>query len=129
MDISLNKDNELKFKLNIEGAKQKPNVRFLLNISDNLSIMTNGILEEGGIAKVIIPKMPFINKASSSLNGKVEVIVDGQHFVPWEGSLHVKEDLKVEATEVNVENKIDENKIKVSAVHNEDEEKTAFYLF
>lgn len=96
-NISLSKETELNFKLNVEGAKEVPTVRFLMNFSENYSVMIEGSAANN-VATVKIPKMPFLSYAKlESVPAILEVIVDGQYFMPWADNLGIKKEVKVEA--------------------------------
>ena len=96
-NISLSKETELNFKLNVEGAKEIPTVRFLMKFSEEYSVMISGTAANN-IATVKIPKMPFLSEAKlESVPAKLEVIVDGQYFMPWADNLGIKKEVKVEA--------------------------------
>lgn len=96
-NISLSKETELNFKLNVEGAKEVPSVRFIMNFSEDYSVLISGTAANN-IATVKIPKMPFLMESNvESIPAKLEVIVDGQYFMPWTDDLKIKKDVKVEA--------------------------------
>lgn len=111
-NISLSKETELNFKLNVEGAKEVPTVRFLMNFSEDYSVMISGTAANN-VATVKVPKMPFLESSNiESVPAKLEVIVDGQYFMPWADNLGIKKEVKVEAvadTEEPLQEKTDVN--------------------
>jgi len=112
-NISLSKPTELNFRLNVEGAKEVPKVRFLMTFSEDYSVMIEGTAANN-IATVKIPRMSFLEGSGiESVPSKLEVIVDGQYFMPWADNLNVKKEVKVEA--VTNEQEAIEEKADVSA--------------
>ena len=97
MTLSLKKENELKFGINVEGNTTFPEARLTLQLEGLLYLYIKARVE-GNIAIVTIPKLSFLkDRNATQMEAKLELIVDGQIFYPWEEVLDIKDDLTVEA--------------------------------
>lgn len=103
--ISLSKPTELNFQVNVEGALEVPTVRFLMNFSENYTVMIPGTVANR-IATIKVPRMPFLEGTGiTSVPAKVELIVDGRYFLTWSDNIEITKDLKVETVMIDEENK------------------------
>ena len=81
IDLDLDKENELVFKLSIEGTKPaSTKTRFLLESSD-YSLVFPASNSEGGEVSVLIPPLENIIQEGFH-TGTLEVIVDDRVFTP-----------------------------------------------
>lgn len=121
--ISPLKSTNLRFNLNIIGSQDPPSVRLLMNFSEDYSVVLEGEVIEG-VATVKVPHMPFLESIkASSLPAKLEVIVDGQFFVPWQDNLEIKKEVKVESVALEDQTTNDEKaSVSVNAIYEAEEE-------
>lgn len=102
LELNLSEDNEIGFKLKIEGSDKdlgssKPNIRFVLSEQDTGKgwIFSTDKTDEG--VSVTIPSMKGIISEDKKYQGKLEVILAGRYFTPTEIEVQFNEPLKVEA--------------------------------
>jgi hypothetical protein len=118
IELNLSEDNELGFKLKIEGSAQdignsKPKIRFALteNNTGRGWIFNTEKSENDGIS-VTIPAMKGLVIESENYSGKLEVILGEHYFTPTVVDVKFIEPLKVEAAMVvkrsNKKNTIEE---------------------
>lgn len=95
------RDNELEFDIDIHGTNKKiPLVRFVIkDRSINYSFVCKN--SEDNKWTVKIPKMAQLTKNSYSF--KLEVIIDGYYFEPFDGTIDVVAEPEIVASSVVVE--------------------------
>jgi Tfp pilus assembly protein PilZ len=83
LEIFKDKVNTLQFKLNIQGNKEKPDVRFIITDKENINLFFPGVILNDVIS-VTIPTLKFLLK-DFELTGDVylEILVEGNYYVPW----------------------------------------------
>ena len=103
--LNLNEQNELAFKISIEGSNsevgsEKPNIRFLVREgSGEVSWVYPTYQDEDGDVIVNINKTEMFSE-DIEYHGKLEVILGNHYFVPAEVQLEFIKPLKVEAVVV-----------------------------
>lgn len=120
--ISPLKSTNLRFNLNILGSQEQPSVRLMMNFSEDYSVALEGSVLEG-VATVKVPHMPFLESINaSSIPAKLEVVVDGQFFVPWQDNLEIKKEVKVESVALDdQEYKEEKASVSVNAIYEEED--------
>lgn len=120
--ISPLKSTNLRFNLNILGSQEQPSVRLMMNFSEDYSVALEGSVLEG-VATVKVPHMPFLESINaSSIPAKLEVVVDGQFFVPWQDNLEIKKEVKIESVVLDdQEYKEEKTSVSVNAIYEEEE--------
>jgi hypothetical protein len=113
IDLDIDKENELVFKVSIEGTKPaKPTSRFLLESKD-FSIMFPTQSHVGNEVTILIPCMEKILKEGSYV-GTLEVIIDDRVFTPIKVDTKFEKSINVMAE--SVVNKRKETKVSVDSV-------------
>ena len=99
IDLDLDKENELIFKLSIEGTKPaKSTSRFLLEGKDYSLVFPASSLSNGEIS-IVIPALEKVLD-EGEYRGILEVIVDDRVFTPIQVDTEFKKSLKVVAETV-----------------------------
>lgn len=103
MELKLNKESELSFDINIEGSKETPKARLLLEMEDSMELAISGTVKEG-VVTIKIPSLLALKEKLSGDNvkGYLEVIVDNNYFIPWEENFSLKEPITVQAESIAV---------------------------
>jgi hypothetical protein len=113
IDLDIDKENELVFKVSIEGTKPaRPTSRFLLESKD-FSIMFPTQSHVGNEVTILIPCMEKILKEGSYV-GTLEVIIDDRVFTPIKVDTKFEKSINVMAE--SVVNKRKETKVSVDSV-------------
>lgn len=97
IELSSTETTTIGFKINVEGNSQTPTARFLLKISDEISLMFPArVFEDKAIVNV--PALSFLSSVKESeLPSCLEVMVNGSYFTPWQGMSLLKTPVKVQA--------------------------------
>ncbi len=98
IELKLNKESELSFDINIEGSKETPKARLILEMEDSMELAIAGTVKEG-VVEVKVPSLLALKEKLSGDNvkGYLEVIVDSSYFIPWEEYFDLKEPITVQA--------------------------------
>jgi len=113
IDLDLDKENELVFKLSIEGTKPAiPKSRFLLE-SNDFSLVFPSKSHTGGEVTILIPSLENILKEGSYV-GTLEVIIDDRVFTPIQINTKFEKSISVIAEAVMHKKK--ETQVSVSPV-------------
>lgn len=97
IELSSTETTTIGFKINIEGNSETPSARFLLKISDDISLMFPSRVHEDK-AVVNVPALSFLSSLKESeLPACLEVMVNGSYFTPWQGMALLKTPVKVQA--------------------------------
>ena len=111
IDLHLDNDNELLFKVVVEGTNQgTARCRLMLEKND-FSYVFNGDVSTDGEVSVSIPTMKS-NLAEGNYQAHLEVLVDDRIFVPLTFNANFKQSVKVTAEAVTRKQK---TKMKASA--------------
>lgn len=105
IELRIDENNEVTFKVSITGADEEPSVRFVCEGTD-ISYMFKGSITEDGEVRVIVPPMKGKIRENEVLSGKLEVFVEGRVFTPLHINTKFKEPFKVVAESVQVKNTI-----------------------
>ncbi len=138
LQLNLNEENELAFKVSIEGSTSemnstKPNVRFVLGEQGaGRSWLYPAKKDDDGYVSVNIPSEDFFSE-EKEYKGQLEVILGNHYFVPTEVDIEFVRPLKVEASVVDKKNndlqeekdKSDEASVEVSSVQVRNNKKQA----
>jgi hypothetical protein len=97
--LHLDQDNELRFKVTVEGSeKGSPNYRLMLE-SDRMSLSFPGTATEDGEISVIVPSLKK-TLGEGNYNAQLEVTIDDRLFVPLKLVTYLQESVKVTAESV-----------------------------
>ena len=96
IELHLDNDNELLFKVVVEGTSQGTAKCRLMLEKNDYSYVFNGTLDESGEVSVSIPTMKNSLK-EGSYQAHLEVLVDDRIFVPLTFNANFKQSLKVQA--------------------------------
>lgn len=115
IQLDMDEENELLFKVQIEGADAPATVRLVCE-GDDLSFMFDGHpTEDEGVVQFLIPEMK--NKIKEGvLHSKVEVLIGNKFFSPVQFGINFKQATKVFAEAVSVPQRTKPAGINVSAV-------------
>lgn len=100
MELRLDEENELFFKINVFGAERSPQIIRLVCESGDVSYTFKGrATNENDIVCFVVPAMKDAMKAGL-YEAKVEVVVDNHYFVPVKFNADFKQPVKVVAESV-----------------------------
>ena len=103
MELKLNKESELSFDINVEGSKETPRARLILEMEDSMELAIKGSVKEGSVTVKVPSLMSLKEKLSGdNVRGYLEVIVDNGYFVPWEEYFSLKAPVTVQAESTEV---------------------------
>jgi len=100
IDLHLDNDNELLFKVTVEGSREAETVCRLMLEKDDFSYVFSGGMSPDGEVKVVIPTLKK-NLTEGDYNAHLEVLVDDRIFVPLTFNARFKESVKVTAESVS----------------------------
>lgn len=96
MSIKINPDEstELKFQVNVVGSSDLPNPRLIIPISESgVGLVFEGKLDDHEVTVDISDLLELTD--SVNFDGRLEVIVGENIFVPWEDEITIEQPLKV----------------------------------
>lgn len=105
INLKLDRNTDLSFKLNIEGSEDLPISRFILKLTEDFDLILHGKIVDKKYVKVNIPPLAQFKEIFSWETVKcfLEVVIDNSIFVPWESDAQIIRPLLVRAEEVEVE--------------------------
>jgi hypothetical protein len=92
--IDPDKSKVLEFKVNVVGNLSDPIARLVMPLGENLNLSILGEIHDNSI-QVVIPKLRQFYENLQNGGAQLEVIIDGNVFVPWEDTIEFKEERKV----------------------------------
>jgi len=99
IDLMLDNDNELRFKVNIEGTRPGTSVCRLILENNDIQYGFKGIQAEDGEISVVVPPLKrFINEGV--YDSHLEVVVDDRIFIPLEMKINFEKSVAVTAESV-----------------------------
>jgi hypothetical protein len=99
IDLMLDTDNELRFKVNIEGTRPGSSVCRLMLESEDLQYGFKGTEMPDGEISIFIPPLKNILK-EGTYDTHLEVVVDDRIFIPLELSVNFEKSMTVTAESV-----------------------------
>ena len=96
IDLHLDNDNELMFKVVVEGSRPADSVCRLMLEGGDFSYAFSGNVSEEGEVSVVIPTLKK-SLTEGTYKAKLEVLVDDRIFMPLEFNANFKQSLKVTA--------------------------------
>ena len=100
IDLMLDNDNELRFKVNIEGTRPGTSICRLMLENDDIHYGFKGIQTSDGEISVVIPPLKNILK-EGVYNTHLEVVVDDRIFIPLEMKINFEKSVIVTAESVS----------------------------
>jgi len=102
MNIKADKEFNLSFKVNVEGSNEKPDVRFAFVMPNGVNISFPGQYNGNDMVEVSLPSLESLGlfNETSSINAKLEVIVENNYFVPWNDTIGIRHPVRVSAESV-----------------------------
>jgi hypothetical protein len=92
--INPNKQKTLTFKVDITGSKEVPVARLVFLSTQELSVMFNAMIKDNLIIVDLKPLKPYLGLGLTG-DAKLELIIDGYYFTPWNGKIEFKEEPEV----------------------------------
>jgi len=118
LNLDVEEQNELLFKVVVEGAEQAPaSIRLICENTDGMSYMFKGTPINGeGVISFNLP--PMVGKLKEgTYDGKVEVLIENKCFTPVQFKMNFKKTVKVVAEAVvPVQNRKQELKISAQPI-------------
>jgi hypothetical protein len=99
IDLMLDNDNELRFKVNIEGTRPGSSVCRLMLESSDIQYGFKGIQTQDGEISVVIPPLKSFLK-EGIYDTHLEVVVDDRIFIPLEMQINFEKSVSVTAESV-----------------------------
>lgn len=112
--LDVEEQNELAFKVKIEGSPAPAKVRLVCE-GEDLSYMFKGYAGEDDVVQFDIPQMKS-RLAEGLYNAKVEVFVENRYFTPVQFQIQFKKTVSVVAEAVKVKKQVITPEVRVSAV-------------
>lgn len=115
IDVAVDENNELLFRVKVEGIDQAPaKVRLVCEGSDVSFVFNGKTTDEDGLIQFDVPPMTGKLKEGKYVTS-VEVLVENRYFTPVQFNMNFKKPVSVVAESVNVVQKKQAPEIKVSA--------------
>lgn len=99
IDLMLDEENELRFKVNIEGSRPGKAISRLVLEAPDMSLIFEGEQDTDGELVVIVPELNNVLK-EGTYDSHLEVLVDDRIFVPLEMKTKFEKSLSVTAEAV-----------------------------
>jgi len=109
--IDKKSNTKLKFEVDVSGSEETPEPRLIIPISETVSLMFQGEINKDEVEVDVSDLLELTN--SKEFKGRLEVVVEGEIFTPWEDSIIIKESKQVKAK--SIKTPIKESKVKVKA--------------
>ena len=100
IDLMLDNDNELRFKVNIEGSRPGTSVCRLMLENDDLQYGFKGTETSDGEISIFIPPLKSLLK-EGVYDTHLEVVVDDRIFIPLEMKINFEKSVSVTAESVS----------------------------
>lgn len=97
MELRLDEDNELFFRLGIQGATERPQLVRLTCEGGSFIYSAAGEDAEEGVTRFVIRRPGHVFEANRVYEGKLEVVVENRYFVPAKFKFKFKEPVRVVA--------------------------------
>ena len=100
INVRADREFDLNFKVNIKGSEEKPNVRFVFEMTQGVNVSFPGVYnKEQQTAEVSLPTLRSMGlfERENSVNAKLEVIVEGNYFVPWKDIVTIHKPIEISA--------------------------------
>lgn len=132
VELRLNEENELSFKMSIEGTtsdpKSKPKFRFLVtDFGSDKGLVYPCTKEPNDVIKVVIPGLKENYNLGKKYLGKLEVIMGSLYFTPTELLISFKEPLKIKAAPVTVSAATKDKNLQSKPVESDEESEDEEY--
>ena len=100
----LDSSTELSFELKVEGSEVTPRSRLVLGLKDGQFLSLTGKVYEDRVT-VNIPPLVSIKEMieGTTLNAQLEVFINENYFIPWEGQISIEQPVVVKAEAVSAE--------------------------
>lgn len=102
IELDLEENNDLSFKVSIQGATQKPSAFRLICEADEMSFGFNGKVDDEGNVAFVIPAMKKHLSHESIYSCAVEVLIEGRFFRPIKFDVKFKQPMKCVVESINV---------------------------
>lgn len=119
ISVRANKEFDLNFKVHIQGSDDQPQTRFVFEMAHGINVSFPGIYDsENEMVEVSLPTLSSMGlfEQTEAVNAKLEIIVEGNYFVPWKDQVTIKQPIKISAESIETETESLEEA--VSAVEN-----------
>ena len=105
IDLMLDNDNELRFKVNVEGSRPGTSICRLMLENDDIHYGFKGVQTSDGEVSVVIPPLKNILK-EGVYDTHLEVVVDDRIFIPLEMKINFEKSVVVTAESVEKRKRI-----------------------
>lgn len=103
MELRLDEENELFFRLGVQGAGAPPQIVRIVCEGEKFTVSVNGEPAEEGITRFVVPALHESFTPNKTYEAKLEVVVDNKYFVPAKFNFKFKQPVKVVAESVMVQ--------------------------
>lgn len=114
LELHTDKETHIDFKLNIEGNTSTPICRFVLKLNSETSLTLLTTVSTGMISLSVPPLKELLQNVASSVDAYLEVIVDNNYYIPWNGNITIIEDVNIEVEPIS--STIPRETIEISAI-------------
>ncbi len=114
IELKLDEDNEVLFRVAVEGTREPASVRFVCENGDVSYMFKGTVGEEPGEVKINVPAMQK-QLAEGTYNSRLEVLIENRYFSPIQLNVRFKKGVSVVAEAVIVQPKKIMSEIKVVA--------------
>lgn len=106
MNVKADKEFDLNFKVNVEGSEETPEVRFAFMMPNGVNVSFPGKYTKDEMVEVSLPSLESLGlfRETSAVNAKLEVIIEGNYFVPWKDTIGIRHPVRVSAESVEYDN-------------------------
>lgn len=114
VDLDADENNELLFKVNVEGHVVGPAKVRLVCESEDMSYMFPGRPASDGLVQFVVHKAASLKEGTYPT--RVEVLIENRYFVPVTFNINLKKAVQVFAEAVQIPRVVKQSDVKVSAV-------------
>lgn len=116
IELSSTDRTTIGFKIHVEGSVERPIARFFVKITEDIQLVFPAeVINDKAIVNV--PALNFLATVDESeLPASLEVIIDNNYFVPWQGTATLKTPVRIQANLEKSDVKFKKNRVDLSSI-------------